>query len=63
VKKIAQKMAQPIFGQDKIIRYLNRGKMQTTTVVYFCKLKKNLPKKKNRPMGEISPNLVTLGIT
>jgi uncharacterized protein YfdQ (DUF2303 family) len=51
VKKIAQKMAQPIFGQDKIIRYLNRGKMQTTTVVYFCKLKKKPAKEKKSPNG------------
>jgi hypothetical protein len=57
-EKFAQNVAQPIFGQYYHISFTEEKscrRMWTNSILFI-----KLPKVNNRPMGENSPNLVTL---
>jgi hypothetical protein len=55
--KIAKNVAQPIFCQNQYITFMCKYSLKFRATSVF---KKNLPKVNNHPMGENSPNLVTL---
>jgi hypothetical protein len=52
---VAQSVAKPIFRQNKYIIFTVEKVTQKVSVLF-----KKLPKESNRPIGENSPNLVTL---
>jgi hypothetical protein len=58
--KITQNVAQPDFWQNKCLTYTFPGEKSSPKIWATSIFIKKLPKINNHPMGENSPNLVTL---
>jgi hypothetical protein len=61
VKKSPKMLPKTIFF-SKLMHKRNRGKSSPNMSGTSVYLRKNLPEENNRPMGENSPNLVTLQV-